>query len=479
MNARLPGALVAAIVLAVLAAACGTVLGVDFDAPRLADTAPGDGRDGGVCIPKRCGAPGLACGTQNDGCGAAIECGVCPNGGQCAGGACSCTPKTCPDLGATCGVVDNGCGATLDCGKCGNATEACLANKCQCQPQNCTVRGANCGDVPDGCGNTYTCGSCKAPEPNCGGGGPNKCGANACVPLTCAGRCGDVSDECGTILHCGGCAAPQTCGGGGTANVCGCTPTSCAQQGKNCGTIPDGCGGTLDCLGCAGTDSCGGGGVANVCGCTPLASCPAGASCGTVPDNCGGNVACGACVLPQSCGGGGVANVCGCTPRTCDLYVCGSHANGCGGTINCGSCACFPAGTRVTMADGTDKPIERVVAGDLVRSPDPATGAMGVARVVEAKVHPAALSRAGLVVVDGTLRATRNHPIWVNGSVVEIEQLRAGDQIVVADGRGAAVTRRVSKVALEPGGMVTFDLVLSGGAYYFAGGVMIQQKQLP
>jgi hypothetical protein len=59
-----------------------------------------------------------------------------------------------------------------------------------------------------------------------------------------------------------------------------------------------------------------------------------------------------------------------------------------------------------------------------------------------------------------------------------MEQLRVGDQIVVADGRGSAVTRRASKVALEPGGMVTFDLVLSGGAYYFAGGVMIQQKRV-
>jgi hypothetical protein len=203
-----------------------------------------------------------------------------------------------------------------------------------------------------------------------------------------------------------------------------------------------------------------------------------------VADGCGGNVACGgACALPQSCGGGGAANVCGCTPTTCVDWGCGTHPNGCGVTLNCGTCggggSCFPAGTRVTMADGSHKAIESIHEGDLVRSPDPRTGAMGVARVVAAKVHPSALSREGIVVVDGALRATRNHPIWVNGAVVAIEEIRAGDTILVSDPSGRTLERQVQTVALEPGGVVTYDLVLAGGAYYFAGGVVIQQKQIP
>ena len=492
MNERRTTPLVLVAALAMLAAACSTVLGVDFDAPHLSATdlqgVDGGGSEGGgppgSCTPKTCAAQGFTCGTQSDGCGGAIECGGCTGGAPCLDGKCACTAKTCPDVGATCGTVDNGCGGALDCGTCTTAGETCSAKKCQCQPKNCTARDAHCGTVPDGCGNTYDCGTCMdAAAPNCGGGGPNKCGANACVPLTCAGRCGDMSDGCGTILKCGGCAAPQSCGGSGSANVCGCSPTTCAQQGKNCGSIGDGCGNPLACGPCGGSNSCGGGGTPNVCGCTPTASmCPAGQNCGSVPNGCGTNIACGgACAAPDSCGGGGATNVCGCTPLTCGDFLCGNHANGCGGTLFCGSCtACFAAGTPITMADGSKKPIERVFAGDWVRTADPTTGIFGKQQVVEQKVHASELSNAGIVVVDGTLRATRNHPIWVNGKTVSMEQLQPGDTVMVANGAGVAVTHRIGSVTLVPGGIPTYDLVLADASnHYFAGGVMIQQKIPP
>ena len=495
MIERRTALVVAAAAVAMLIGACSTVLGVDFDAPHLS-TAASQGDDGGAgggegggppgsCTPKTCAGQGFACGTQNDGCGGAIECGACSAGAPCVEGKCACTAKTCPNVGATCGTVDNGCGGALDCGACTTAGEACSQNKCACQPKNCTARGANCGMVPDGCGNTYDCGNCMGnlAGPNCGGGGPNKCGATACVPLTCAGRCGDLSNGCGAILMCGTCAAPQTCGGRGTANVCGCTPTTCAQQGKNCGPIADGCGGTRDCGPCSGFNSCGGGGTPNVCGCVPGATkCPAGQNCGTVPNGCGANIACGGgCAAPQTCGGSGVTNVCGCTPNTCDSFLCGIHADGCGGTLSCGTCtACFTAGTHITMADGTTKPIESVFSGDWVRTADPATGVFSKQQVVRQNVHASELSSAGIVVVDGTLSATRNHPILVNGKSVTMEQVQPGDIVMIAGGAGAAVSKRVTSVALVRGGVRTYDLVLADPSnHYFAGGVMIQQKAIP
>ena len=489
MNAR--HATLLSVVLAVggAGAACSTVLGVDFDAPHLSTAADTQGDGGGPasidgCVPKSCADQKLTCGTQNDTCGGAIECGACPAGQPCRDGKCSCIPKTCPDLGASCGIVDDGCGNALDCGSCTTAGESCAQQKCQCQPKNCAARSANCGTVPDGCGNTYDCGTCmgNAAGPNCGGGGPNKCGANPCVPQTCAGHCGDISNGCGTILHCPGCTAPQTCGGAGTANVCGCTPTTCAKQGKDCGSIPNGCGGTLSCGACSGSNTCGGGGTPNVCGCTPtVTKCPAGTDCGSVPNGCGTNISCGgACPFNQTCGGGGTPNVCGCTPLTCDDFLCGSHSNGCGGFVNCGSCTtCFAPGTRITMADGSTKPIESVLPGDWVRTANPETGIFGKQQVIEQKVHPAELSGAGIVVVDGLLHATRNHPLWVNGKSVAMENLHEGDIVMMASA-GGATAHRVGKVTVEPGGVVTYDLVLANGTtHYFADGVMIQQKQIP
>jgi hypothetical protein len=77
----------------------------------------------------------------------------------------------------------------------------------------CASVGANCGMIPDGCGNMLACGTCGAGE-NCGGGGPNVCGPDACQPTTCQQQqsvCGDLSDGCGGFLSCGDCAGNQVC----------------------------------------------------------------------------------------------------------------------------------------------------------------------------------------------------------------------------------------------------------------------------
>jgi hypothetical protein len=132
------------------------------------------------------------------------------------------------------------------------------------------------------------------------------------------------------------------------------------------------------------------------------------------------------------------------------------------------------------MADGSRRPIESVVAGDWVRTANPATGVFGTQQVVERTVHASELSRAGIVVVDGVLHATRNHPILANGKTVAMEQLQVGDIVTMSDGAGGTVATRIGSVTLVPGGIPTYDLVLADPSnHYFADGVMIQQKVIP
>jgi hypothetical protein len=129
------------------------------------------------------------------------------------------------------------------------------------------------------------------------------------------------------------------------------------------------------------------------------------------------------------------------------------------------------------MADGSQKAIEAVVAGDMVRTPDAKTGLMSMARVAERLEHAADSSSAGLMVVNGALRATRNHPLLINGRVQQIEQIQVGDEIVAADGKGHAIRTRVQTVDVAPGGMNTFDLVLEGpNAAYFVNMLLVQPK---
>ncbi|MDB4938145.1 MAG: Tryptophan synthase alpha chain [Labilithrix sp.] len=351
------------------------------------------------CVPKTCTDLGVQCGLAGDGCGGTLTCGTCPSGEQCGvtgkpsqcvaatpasadGGAC--IKKTCADYlleNKDCGTQSDGCGGTVDCGVCTGASEFCGGggpSKCAvsgggvCTPKTCADFTGKCGPQQDGCGGVTTdCGGCTLPE-ICGGGGtPSVCGGGtlladggggACVPRTVCGatECGQVADGCGGVLDCGiaSCVAGTTCGGSKIANQCGspaCVPLVACPIGKNCGSIADGCGGTVSCGGaCAAPAICGGGGTPNVCGggtitgpgggaCVPIKVCPANA-CGLIADGCGGSLTCGGCISPALCGGGGTPSVCGggnqCTPKTkaaaCGTMNCGYAADGCGGFFVCG-----------------------------------------------------------------------------------------------------------------------------------------------
>ncbi len=487
---RTPLAVFGALV-ALLVVGCGTLLDVDFGAAHGADGGVVvQGPEGGACVPKSCADQKLECGVQNDGCGNTLDCGTCKTG-VCKEGVCACVGKTCPDLQAECGTVDDGCGGALDCGTtCPKAGEQCVGNKCQCVPKTCVDLGSpECGTYPTGCGDTIVCGANNGVCPNgkyCDNG---KCTNNPCTPKTCAALgnpCNKVSDGCGGLVGpCVTCTNPQTCGGGGVAGQCGCTKKTCQQAGATCGAPADGCGGALSCGSCTKPDTCGGGGTQYKCGCTPTGKCPQGADCGTVPDGCGGNVSCGPnCKTPQTCGGGGAANVCGCTSNGSCSNCCGSGTDNCGkscfGDLCCGG-GCFPAGSQVLMADGAERAIETLHAGDMVMTYVPETGSL-VPQAVKALVtHDPSFSQHGIVVIDGTIRATPNHPMFTTRGTVPAGQIQVGDEIVVArpgaQGAVTAVGKQVGSVYIAPGGMVTYDLKVGGtGDMFIQNGVFLQKQ---
>jgi hypothetical protein len=100
--------------------------GGDSDISVIADSG-----DAEACTPIRCTTPnGNYCGRIGDGCGRAIDCGLCTDGLTCGGGGTfgvcgalpdsgACKPTTCQPVGGTyCGTIGNGCGGTLECGPC-------------------------------------------------------------------------------------------------------------------------------------------------------------------------------------------------------------------------------------------------------------------------------------------------------------------------------------------------------------------------
>jgi hypothetical protein len=248
-----------------------------------------------------------------------------------------CKPKLCPELQKECGTTDDGCGTAIDCGACTRANTACQDAKCVCKSRTCRDQNANCGEVPDGCGNKLACGQCD-PGQNCGGGGPNKCGSGTCTPRTCAGvQCGQISDGCGKILNCPDtCVPPQRCGVGGDENKCGCVGQTCPQLGWQCGSGDNGCGTTITCNNCPPGQDC----VNHQCVCTPKKTCSSeGYNCGSFIDDCGNKQVCGADPAQDSIG----SDVCASAThpvyyacRGCGIVV-GSHKPGPPGPI--GECS--------------------------------------------------------------------------------------------------------------------------------------------
>lgn len=76
---------------------------------------------------------------------------------------------------------------------------------------------------------------------------------------------------------------------------------------------------------------------------------------------------------------------------------------------------CFPAGTLITMSDGTTKPIEDVTIGDEVQAFDDRSSTFHKRKVEHLYVNPAPEKLVRIEVYSGVvLYCTPNHPIWVS-----------------------------------------------------------------
>ena len=159
---------------------------------------PADGNSTDGCFPTSCATAGAQCGQIDDGCGAPLDCGLCPSGQFCGGagpnrcGSTPCLPKTCADFAGKCGLLSDGCSAVLSCTSC-TPPDTCggggTPNQCGCKPATCASLGVSCGKASNGCGVELDCGPCTQP-PVCGNGAcepgetGSSCGQDCCDPST-------------------------------------------------------------------------------------------------------------------------------------------------------------------------------------------------------------------------------------------------------------------------------------------------------
>ena len=145
---------------------------------------------------------------------------------------------------------------------------------------------------------------------------------------------------------------------------------------------------------------------------------------------------------------------------------------------------CFVAGTRVTMADGTQKAIDQVRVGERVLAFDEKSGELFPAPVTEVFVHPAWRDQAATILVNGRLRATDNHPFHVNGQWRRADELRPGDLLRVLTPAPAdfgqtrtTLAEAVGTLAPLDGADTVYNLEVGGYHTYFAEGVLVHNRK--
>jgi hypothetical protein len=270
------------------------------------------------------------CGASVDNCGMRRPCtNNCPPSWVCDPTAicvCQSDPTWC--IGR-CGTMPDNCNAKVDCMTCEGGL-ACNGNTCGCTPQPNPCGSRLCGQTLDSCNHPVICGV----NGMCAGGGvcdPNT--GTCCTPLTnpCAGRCStSVDNGCGQLIAC-----PSGCP---TGEVCDQTKCCAAPQcGNSCNTsLPNGCGTSVPC-------TCSGGQVCDPQGqcCTPTGGCSP-----TCVDNCGQPAPCcpegGMCApLGGYCSGGPQCCTGACaqggSPGTC-VTSCGGPGAPCLSSSDC----CIP-----------------------------------------------------------------------------------------------------------------------------------------
>lgn len=132
-------------------------------------------------------------------------------------------------------------------------------------------------------------------------------------------------------------------------------------------------------------------------------------------------------------------------------------------------CDCLPAGTQITLADGTTKPVEKIQVGDRVLSYDELAAGMASAEVVAVHTPYAA---AHYFVVNEKVSMTENHPVLVGGKWVAAGQLKVGDMLTRAGGDQESIfsIRRVDEA------VTVFNFQVSLGTYV-AGGFIMHNKE--
>lgn len=131
---------------------------------------------------------------------------------------------------------------------------------------------------------------------------------------------------------------------------------------------------------------------------------------------------------------------------------------------------CFLAGTPITMADGTIKPIEKIVVGDNVLAYDQETKQMKPDKVTQIFQHD---KEDIYLVINGELKVTPIHRFLSKGNWVEIGKLKVGETLTNPQGEDVAI--KTIEVVKEKVDIYNFEV--NPCHTYVAGGFVVHNRK--
>jgi cysteine-rich repeat protein len=132
-----------------------------------------------------------------------------------------------------------------------------------------------------------------------------------------------------------------------------------------------------------------------------------------------------------------------------------------------GGGGCFLAETRIETASG-EKNIEDVEVGDIVLSYNEKSDKTEEGKVSEVFEH----NVTDYLVINGNLRVTPNHPMYVNGEWIEIGEAVVGDTLKTSNGKMEIKTIELIEEKVE-----VYNLEVEENHNYFAEGYLAHNKE--
>ncbi len=130
---------------------------------------------------------------------------------------------------------------------------------------------------------------------------------------------------------------------------------------------------------------------------------------------------------------------------------------------------CFVAGTLVTLADNTTKPIETIQPGDRVLSSF--DDHLGLRSEAVVSVHTTQAD--GYLLINSQLKITPNHRVFSNDIWVEAGSLQVGDWLLAANQKQIVI----ESIAWQKDAVTVYNLEVENTHTYFAGGVWVHNQK--